>query len=269
MAQPSRRLGLLREFEKQIAPLKRYNIDFLGLCEDTREEIQYLERQGKIERKIELHGDGKQMSSKRFAKFGAAVGDERALESDIEEVEEESCGRRDDDDVLYIDAGEDGRKQGADTADLAGREFTTEEENDGRIRHARAKRALRKAKSFKEPRAKNRWFSVSNHRHHRTRTNSPSPSLQLERMQTLEPRPSTSAKGSIENDKGKRPRRRLSKVQRSMGSKRGGGYARDEAVKEKDGSWESGPNPQAMAFQMRGGRERSKYPSALGNEEEE
>ncbi len=274
MAQPSHRLTLLRKFEKQIAGLERHHVDFLGLCEDTREEIQYLERQGKIERKHELHGDGKHGASKAFAKYGAAVGDQRAtLESDVD-TEEESRGRRDDDDVVYINAGEDGREQGADTAYLVRREFAATDENNGRFRHARAKRALRKAKSLKEPPTRSKWFGIFTRRKPasiKSPSPAPAPQRKPDPMRTLEPRPSASAEGSIENDKGGRVRRRLSKVQRSMGSKRGGGYARDEGVKEKDeddGSWESGPKPQAMAFQIRE-NERSKYPSSLGNNEEE
>ncbi|KAL9036339.1 MAG: hypothetical protein Q9180_004355 [Flavoplaca navasiana] len=165
MAQPSHRLTPLRKFEKQIAGLERHNIDFLGLCKDTREEIQYLERQGKMERKKESNGDGKQTSSKGFANYGAAVGDERAtLESDSEEVEEEARGRRDDDDDDDddgINAGEDGREQGADTVHLARKDFdfTITGENDGRFCHERAKRALRKAKSLKEP-TRSQWFGI-------------------------------------------------------------------------------------------------------------
>ncbi|KAL9023327.1 MAG: hypothetical protein Q9180_008280 [Flavoplaca navasiana] len=163
MAQPSHRLTLLRKFEKQIAGLERHNIDFLGLCKDTREEIQYLERQRKIERKKESSGDGKQMSSKGFAKYGAAVGDERAtFESDSEEVVEEARGRRDDDDDCEEDDDDDdGREQGADTANVVRRDFdfTFEGENDGRFRHQRAKRALRRAKSLKEP-TRGKWFGI-------------------------------------------------------------------------------------------------------------
>ncbi|KAL8864203.1 MAG: hypothetical protein Q9198_010023, partial [Flavoplaca austrocitrina] len=87
--------------------------------------------------------------SNGLAKYGAAVGDERALESDID-TEEESRGRRDDDDVLHFNAGEDGKEQGADTADLARRGFAATDEHEGRFRHEQARRALRKAKCLKE-----------------------------------------------------------------------------------------------------------------------
>ncbi|KAL9621697.1 MAG: hypothetical protein Q9204_008093, partial [Flavoplaca sp. TL-2023a] len=163
-----------------------------------------------------------------------------ALESDLEEVEE-SRGRRDDDDVLYINAGQDGRKQGADTADLVRRESTATEEDDGRFRHARAKRALRRAKSLKEPPKRSKWFGVFNRRKPASiKSPSPAPAPQLERMRTLEPRPSVETEEVMVG----RPRRRLSEVVRMNGGKRGEEATVKEGkeeVNEEDG-WVLVPN---------------------------
>ncbi|KAL9610265.1 MAG: hypothetical protein Q9204_009090 [Flavoplaca sp. TL-2023a] len=170
------------------------------------------------------------ISDQSFARYGAAVGDERAESLDPEGERTHPAHNPE----------EDGRKEHGADAEYRARTNITTNENDGRFRHARAKRALRKAKSLKEPPKRSKWFGVFNRRKQASMkapspTPAPAPQLEPDPMRTLEPRPSASAEGSIENDKGGRVRRRLSKAQRSMGSKGGGGYARDEGVKEKDG----------------------------------
>ena len=264
MAQPSHRLNLLRKFEKQIAPLERHHVDFLGLCEDTRREIRDLESKGMMDRKY-TSSNNTNLSDQGFTRYGAAVGDERAQGLD-------PAGEKTQPSHNPEEAGR--REQSADAEHPARTNFTTNE-NEGRFRHERAKRALKKAKSLKEPPTRSKWFGVFNRRKPSSmKFPSPTPAPQLERMRTLEARPFTSAERAIKNDRGGRPRRRLSKVQGSMGSKRGGAYARDERVKEKDGEengLESVPtNAHDIEERERERKnERSKCPSAVGNNEEE
>ncbi|KAL8890060.1 MAG: hypothetical protein Q9215_002741 [Flavoplaca cf. flavocitrina] len=227
MAQPSHRLNLLRKFEKQIAPLERHHVDFLDLCEDTRGEIRDLESKG-------LRAQGLDAEKRRTAPSHNP----------------EEAGRK---------------EQGADV-EYPARTNSTTNENEGRFRHARAKRALRRAKSLKEPPERSKWFGIFNRRKSasmKVLSPAPAPAPQLGPMRTLEPRPSVEAEGIMVG----RPRR-LSKVDRMNGRKgreEGGGRFEDEV---KGVSWGSVPNAHDIEEQERE-NERLKYPSALGNNEEE
>ena len=255
MAQPSHRLNLLRTFEKQIAPLERHHVDFLGLCEDTRKEIRDLESKGMMDRKY-TSSNNTNLSDQGFTRYGAAVGDERAQGLDPAGEKTQPSHNPE----------EGGRKeQSADAEHPARTNFTTNE-NEGRFRHERAKRALKKAKSLKEPPTRSKWFGVFNRRKPASmKSPSSTPAPQLERMRTLEPRASVETEEVMVG----RPRRRLSKVIRMNGWKRGeeGGGGRFEDEVKEDG-WESVSNAYDIEEKERE-NERSKYPSAVGNKEEE
>ncbi|KAI4260668.1 MAG: hypothetical protein L6R42_003958 [Xanthoria sp. 1 TBL-2021] len=224
---PSHRLTLLRKFEKQVAPLERYGVDFLGLCEDTRAEILHLERRGKVDRKKgkgvgEREGNrGTEREEERegegFAKFRAGVGDSTAIERGAGAEESRAS--------QSFDGG------GGDGGSYEG-----------------ARKQLRRAKTLYHPKdnqsRSSKWYGFLGRRsQHTTRSTSPA----LGPIRTLSPRPvaraslSPSPTGMIPNDG---PRRRLSKVHRtSKKGERGGGVEVPQIHPNYNGSGESLPNP--------------------------
>ncbi|KAL8911848.1 MAG: hypothetical protein Q9171_003036 [Xanthocarpia ochracea] len=185
MAQPSRRLTLLKKFERQVAPLERYQIDFLGLGEDTRLQIAHLEKI--LERKQKGSLDATPPSaSHNLARYGAAVGDEEAFDG-----QKGDGAKRAENLSLDLEAREQERKGGG-LHGGGGEEF------------GRAKARFQRAKSLRDSGSSSRWYHVfSRSRRRGDHAAPPSPS------------PPSPSKPPTARTAQTQPRRRLSKAHRA------------------------------------------------------
>ncbi len=141
MTEPSRRLTLLKKFERQVAPLERYHIDYLGLCEDTRLEIANLEKTLKRKQKGSIDATPT-IASHEFAWYEAAVGDEEAFGS-----EKGDGSKRAEKFSLEREAKEQEPKGGS-LHGGGGEEFS------------RAKARSRRARSLQDSGSSSRWYHV-------------------------------------------------------------------------------------------------------------
>lgn len=217
---PSHRLTLLRKFENQVAPLERYGVDILGLCEDTRAEILCLEKRGKVDRKKgngvgEREGERgtervREREREGFAKFGAGVGDEKSLGG-----------------------------------------------GGGEAGYERSRKELRRTKTLHMPKnnqsRSSKWYDFLGGRRsqHTTTPSTRSTSPALGPIRTLSPRPSVSAsaEGEGEGVPVGRTRRRLSKARRGgVGGAGQGGVDAPQIDPNYNGDWESLPNPSSPSI---------------------
>ena len=186
MTEPSRRLTLLKKFERQIAPLERYHVDLLGLCEDTRLEIAHLEKALKRKQKGSIDATPT-IASREFARYGAAVGVQEAIDG-----EKGDRSKRAEKLSLDREAKEQERKGGS-LHGGGGEEFR------------RAEARLRRARSLRESGSSSRWYHVFGRSRRRGDHATPPPPTP---SPSLPPQPSTARTAQT------RPRRRLSKAHR-------------------------------------------------------
>ncbi|KAL8804988.1 MAG: hypothetical protein Q9223_005474, partial [Gallowayella weberi] len=192
MSIPSRRLSLLKKFERQVAPLEKYHVDILGLCKDTREEIEYLERK----KGITGPADDTHRSERDLSISSRSSSEQRTLANDSDH---EPRGRT----LKRAEALHDHENMEEDEEPKE----KIVSENDGAAKnHHQPQAHLRRAKSHREPKNLS-WFGIFGKKMHRDRDDHPASTAApaLLRNHSLPP-----PKPTQENP-GKRLRRRLSK----------------------------------------------------------
>ncbi|KAL8789496.1 MAG: hypothetical protein Q9213_001109 [Squamulea squamosa] len=192
----SRRLSLLKKFERQVAPLQKHHVDFLGLGEDTRDEIAYLEKKERVAAAPSSTSSGSaNRETRTFGQYGAAVGDVTAF------AEEKGHGLK--------------RAERLHDNDTSG-----EERRGSSVDYARQQQqpiTMQRPESLNEPKSSNRWFDLFSRRSRKAdhEPHDPATMPPLRLIRTVSPRPSVSAE-ALPAD---RPRRRLSKALRRNSSK--------------------------------------------------
>ncbi|KAL8772435.1 MAG: hypothetical protein Q9209_002386 [Squamulea sp. 1 TL-2023] len=188
----SRRLTLLKKFERQVAPFEKHHVDFLGLGEDTRDEVAHLEKKGFVAASSNTSSVNKETHT--FGQYGAAVGDEIAF---------------------AVEKG-----HGLERAERLHDNGTSNQEQRGNsvkhIRQQQRPKTMQGVESLNEPKSSNRWFGLFNRRSRKMESKAHDPATMPppRPIRTLSPRPSTSA----EDIGAPAPRRPLSKARRGRRS---------------------------------------------------
>ncbi|KAL8805339.1 MAG: hypothetical protein Q9182_002013 [Xanthomendoza sp. 2 TL-2023] len=200
MSVPSRRLSLLKKFERQVAPLEKYHVDILGLCQDTREEIEYLERKkGITGPRDETHRRERELSvSSRSSSEQCTLANESDYEPRSRMLKRAEALHD------QVNVGADEKPKGKSV-----------NEDDGAAKdHRQAQAYLRRAKSQREPKNIS-WLGIFTKKMHRGREHHPASTTAFSPSQrNISPSPSKSAPENPE----KRPRSRLSKKKPHPGS---------------------------------------------------